>query len=284
MCEFCTQHGEGKKWYLQAKNYGEDLASDLRRQRFVDHFFNEMMVKGNRGSPRAALQRLQGLRKAPAVVQGLVRGLITRRFKREHFGQVVPVEDAEEIIGLCNGIVRVPCVCRRLTRGKDARYCIALSINPHRFFFDGIVSEDYWGGPDSAGLERLTQSQAVELVRDFEKEGLCHSVWTFIVPFIGGLCNCDRSDCYAMQYTLRERIKLMFRAEYVAEIDPERCGGCRSCMRQCQFGAIGYSAVQEECFIEARECYGCGICRTACTRDAISLKDRPAVPAAAALW
>ncbi len=25
MCEFCTKHGEGKKWYLQMKNYAEEL-------------------------------------------------------------------------------------------------------------------------------------------------------------------------------------------------------------------------------------------------------------------
>ena len=28
MCEFCIKHGEGKKWYLQAKNYAEDLLSE----------------------------------------------------------------------------------------------------------------------------------------------------------------------------------------------------------------------------------------------------------------
>jgi hypothetical protein len=25
MCEFCTEHGEGKKWYLQMKNYAKEL-------------------------------------------------------------------------------------------------------------------------------------------------------------------------------------------------------------------------------------------------------------------
>ena len=25
MCEFCTKHGEGKKWYLQMKNYSREL-------------------------------------------------------------------------------------------------------------------------------------------------------------------------------------------------------------------------------------------------------------------
>ncbi len=25
MCEFCIQHGEGKQWYLQMKNYSNEL-------------------------------------------------------------------------------------------------------------------------------------------------------------------------------------------------------------------------------------------------------------------
>lgn len=280
MCEFCTRHGEGKKWYLQAKNYGEDLANDLRRKRFVDHFFNEMM-KGGHGDPQ---QGLENLRQAPAIFQGFVRGLVSRRLKREHFGQVVPLEDVEKVLDICSGIVRLPCVCRRLMRGRDARYCLGVSINPHQFFFDGVVSKDYWSGPDGVGLERLTRAEAVTLVRDFEKEGLSHSVWAFVVPFIGGICNCDRSDCYAMRYTLREQVKVMFRGEYVAEVDPERCVGCRACMRQCQFGAIDYSAMQQKCFIDARTCYGCGICRSACQHNAIGLQDRGSVPTAATLW
>jgi len=27
MCEFCTKHGEGKKWYLQMKNYSLELVN-----------------------------------------------------------------------------------------------------------------------------------------------------------------------------------------------------------------------------------------------------------------
>lgn len=40
MCEFCAKHGDGKKWYLQAKNYSEDLTADLRRQKTIAHWFD----------------------------------------------------------------------------------------------------------------------------------------------------------------------------------------------------------------------------------------------------
>ena len=38
MCQFCHQHGEGKKWYLEARNYSEELLSDITRRRYILHF------------------------------------------------------------------------------------------------------------------------------------------------------------------------------------------------------------------------------------------------------
>lgn len=38
MCEFCHKHGEGKKWYLNARLYAEDLLSDLERRRYIRDF------------------------------------------------------------------------------------------------------------------------------------------------------------------------------------------------------------------------------------------------------
>ena len=46
MCEFCVQHGEGKKWYLQAKNYSEELWNEERKHFMSDYFekWEENMV------------------------------------------------------------------------------------------------------------------------------------------------------------------------------------------------------------------------------------------------
>ena len=120
--------------------------------------------------------------------------------------------------------------------------------------------------------------------RSHEQEGLCHSVWTFHAPFIGEVCNCDRSDCLAMRCTVTQGTPVMFRAEYVAQVDPEQCNGCRQCMRVCQFGAISFSISSRKAAIDQRRCYGCGICRAACPKNAIDLEERPSVPAAANLW
>jgi ferredoxin len=281
MCEFCHKHGEGRKWYLEAKNYGEDLLSDARRRKFITGFASDSEGVLN------AVSQMEKLDTLPGFVRRAVTWNATRRMKQMHFGQVLPIEDVERIFGFVGSITRVECSCRRATVGPDARYCYGISISPDggelaRLF--GDASTPSVTGLEARGLEVRTREQAIAEFREYEKEGLCHTVWTFVTPFIGGVCNCDRTDCLAMRSTVTYKMPVMFRAEYVAESNLDACTGCRSCMRVCQFGAIGYSAAKAKAVIDPRKCYGCGICRSVCARNAISLKDRRAVPVAARLW
>lgn len=281
MCEFCHQHGEGKKWYLQAKNYSDDLLSDVRRRKFIEDFVShpEELSRAVRGFSRLA--------KLPRFIRTVVSRIITRKMKKKHFGQVIPIEEVEEIFGFLNSITRMECICRHTTLGREKRYCYGVSLAPHGGMMTEIVQgtdRSFYAGPDTTGLEALTKEEAIKAFHEHEKEGLCHTVWTFHTPFIGGICNCDRADCLAMRSTVTEGIPVMFRGEYVAEVNPEACSGCRQCMGVCQFGAITYSVSDRRVFIDKRWCYGCGVCRSACARNAIKLVDRSTIPTAAALW
>ncbi len=281
MCEFCVKHGEGKKWYLQASNYSEDLLSDIRRRRFIEEFFTDIE------SAAKHVERLERLDKAPKLVQGMVRKLAARRMKKTHYGQVVPIEDIERVLDFVNSVVRVACYCRHITVGKEKRYCYAVSMGPGGGKFAEIMrglDGSFVNGPDTGGMENLSKEEAISALRSHEEEGLCHSVWTFRTPFIGGVCNCDRADCLAMRCTVTHGIPVMFRAEYVGAVNPDKCKGCRQCMRVCQFGAISYSASNQKAVIDQRRCYGCGICRSLCPKDAINLEQRSNVPVAASLW
>jgi ferredoxin len=281
MCEFCHRHGEGKKWYLRAENYSEDLLSDIRRRKFIEGFFSGPELL------REELEKVEKLDRAPALVRRAIIRAVSNRQKQVHYGQVVPIEDLERILGLVNSVVRLPCICRKITLGKEKRYCYGVSISPGGGelvrIIDGL-DKSYVKGPDTSGFETLSKDEALQALREHEREGLCHTVWTFRTPFIGGICNCDRSDCVAMKTTVTHELPVMFRAEYVAQVDPEKCSGCRQCMRVCQFGAMTYSAAQKKSVVDARRCYGCGICRAACSKEAVSLLDRASLPAVASLW
>lgn len=282
MCEFCLKHGEGKKWYLQAANYSEDLLSDLKRRKFIQEFLTKT------DDISRSVQGLEKLQQAPMFLRALLSWNVSRKMKKVHFGQVVPIEDVEQIFEFVNSIIRVACICRHVTLGgQEKRYCYGVSLG----FNGGKMAElakgldtSFAGGADAAGGESLTKEQALASFREHEREGLCHTVWTFHTPFIGGICNCDRADCLAMRCTVSNGMPIMFRAEYVAESNPDVCTGCRQCMRVCQFGAMGYSPSNRKVQIDARWCYGCGICRSMCEKNAIRLRPRSEVPAAAKLW
>jgi Pyruvate/2-oxoacid:ferredoxin oxidoreductase delta subunit len=227
------------------------------------------------------------MQKAPAFIRGVISRMVTRKMKRDHFGQIVPLEDVEKIFGFVNSIVRIACVCRHSAGKPEKRYCYGVSVSPTGGEFARLVGGEAAGsqeGPYVTGAERLTREEALAAFRQHEKEGLCHSIWTFGTPFIGGICNCDRADCMAMRATVTHGVSVMFRGEYVAAVDAAKCAGCRECMKACQFGALGYSASDKKAVVDQRWCYGCGVCRAMCRREAIGLQDRTSVPAAATRW
>lgn len=257
MCEFCTLHGEGQKWYLTMRNYSRDLLSQNQREEFIDDFvarFEESSLRVKQ------LDALRGNR----IAHAFIRRMATSAQKKNHWGQVVPIEDVECIIDMQDSIVRLPCVCRNMTTGREARYCFGVGAKPSGY------TDRY---PDFQ-FDVLEKEEAKKLIRSFDHQGMVHSVWTFKTPYIGGLCNCDQ-DCLAYRVQVKNKLmQTMFRSEYVGMVDWDTCNGCKKCFSHCQFGAIHYSNTANRATIEMMQCYGCGVCRTACAKDAISLKPR----------
>ena len=273
MCEFCTQHGEGEKWYLQAKNYSEELLNEERKRFITDFNENfEQYVRDRVG----ALSKL--LATDPATARGLVPSAVERQ-KKEHFGQVLPLEDVEQILDMSLSVVRMPCVCRGMLRGfREARFCFGVTAS-------GADFQAMAPYPDySSDLEVLDKEDAKKAIQKLDRNGLVHTVWTMITPYIGGICNCTVNECMALKVRTQLDLPVLFKAEYVASIDWDECNGCRDCMKLCNFGAISYSAYADKCSVNQLRCYGCGVCRVECPRDAIALRDRNAVPALANEW
>jgi len=289
MCEFCTEHGEGKKWYLQMKNYAEELLHEElssaqkeivkapTRLEWNLRFFENFVIPAMSGVS-AARNYITGapLSTEPPKVQRSEDEIVEDK-KVTHFGQVVPLEDVEEVIDMVDSITRLPCGCRFISTGKtDKRYCFGLGI-------------DKWGilgkFPDAASsLEVLEKEEAKKILRNYDEEGLMHSIWTGVTPYAMGICNCDR-DCMAYKGYIEEGgTPNFFRGEYICQIDWDLCTGCKSCMSQCQFGAQFYSSALSKVYIHPAKCFGCGVCRTACPTEAITLIPRQEVPEAADLW
>ena len=290
MCQFCTEHGEGKKWYLQMKNYSDELLHQelsakqkeatraQTRIEWVQRFAEYFEMPAVTGVPKT-LAELGAAMASTAELRGPGAGEaeILEERKISHFGQVLPIEDVEKVIDQADSITRVPCGCRFLTTGKaNARYCFGLGTS---------ITGAFKGLPDaSSSLEVLTKEEAKRVIREYDKEGLIHSIWTGVTPYLIGICNCDR-DCLAYKMYIEQRgVPSFFRAEYVCRVDPNLCSGCKDCIKQCQFGAQFYSSLLGKVYIDPTRCFGCGVCRAACPTDAIQLLPREQDPQAADLW
>jgi hypothetical protein len=126
MCQFCVQHGDGEKWYLQAANYAADLESDLARRGYVVSFINDF--EDNRRKIRAGLSALRFM---PKPVADPVRARSTRYMQENHFGQPVPIEECEKIVSMATSVVRMPCLCRGQRKAEDG-VCLVDHSTPGR--------------------------------------------------------------------------------------------------------------------------------------------------------
>jgi Pyruvate/2-oxoacid:ferredoxin oxidoreductase delta subunit len=262
MCEFCVEHGEGKVWYLEAANHSREMMDTLRVEELMRRHAGTFETSSIR--LYTIYDRLSPLWKF-APFKRLAHGWATRRQKKKHFGQVLPREHVHRVFELAASIVRLPCVCRRFVKGRpEARYCLGLGFDPHKV---------YAGLPEYKGdFERLTAAEASNLVDSFEREeGLLHTVWTMPTPFIGAVCNCSHEDCGAMLTHYRLGINVLFPGELKAAVDPDRCTGCRRCLRACPFQAIVWDATPGKARVIAHLCQGCGLCRQACAAGAMAL-------------
>lgn len=278
MCQFCVEHGEGERWYLNARNYSADLMSDLKRRQYMVDFIRDFSQ--TRASAIAWMERLDRL---PAPLASAGRSAASRHMRPRHFGQPVPIEECEQILAIATSITVIPCICRMHTPGKKAEeVCILVTTSPvEPILAEGF--ESYSDGPDLDDFHKVTSDEAMTLMRLCEERGLMHSVWTFQTPFTAAICNCDlASGCMAMRLTAGYGMKVMWRGESVAVLDANTCRQCGECARVCPFGALGVDGSMVT--LHSARCWGCGICRTHCPADSLRLVDRHTVPEVAAIW
>ena len=280
VCEFCARHGDGDKWYLNARNYvpellheelgenAQELAGARTRVEWLEELYGDFVAPAIMGV--AAPADTEGPSDVPDEERLAAR-------KAVHFGQVIPIEDVEQVLDRAQSITRLPCGCRFASTGKvDMPYCFGLGLEE-----TGLPEKH----PEaSASLEKLSKEKALEIIREYDAEGLFHTVWTAVTPYVIAVCNCDR-DCLPFRhYVERRGLPSFFRGEYVGEVDADRCTGCKLCMSQCQFGAAFYSSTRGEVDIDPALCFGCGVCRSACPTEAIRLVSREEREPAAGVW
>ncbi len=63
------------------------------------------------------------------------------------------------------------------------------------------------------------------------------------------------------------------KSDFYANVDPETCTGCETCVERCQFGAP--SLIDDISHVDLKRCVGCGQCVMACPSGAMTLVRKP---------
>jgi len=179
---------------------------------------------------------------------------------------VAPYVQAREIIKSKDKIALADCICRvqqgLLNKGCDKPREVCLSFGSHADYYVENKLGRY-----------ITQQEALAVLDTSEAAGLVNQPANMINP--GGMCNCC-GDCCGMLRTLN---KLPKPAEavfnnYYAEVSPELCTACETCVERCQMAAIALNDDQVS-VVDKDRCIGCGLCVTTCPGEAIAMLLKP---------
>jgi NAD-dependent dihydropyrimidine dehydrogenase PreA subunit len=180
--------------------------------------------------------------------------------------QVLDVDSARKIITDAEVMAVTRCTCRVIAHKCDMPLEVCIQVdNAARYTIDR-----------GSGRE-ITRQEAYDILQMSEEKGLVHV--TMNRSHAGHfICNCCSCCCQALPMVISEGLKILDPSRFMAEIDPERCSGCETCLDRCRFNAI--VAVDGDADIMrviAEKCMGCGLCQITCPESAISLKAvRPA--------
>ena len=120
---------------------------------------------------------------------------------------------------------------------------------------------------------QITKEEALEILRRNEEDGLVLQTSNAQRPdFVCSCCGC----CCGMLKLLKviPNPVRYWATNFFAEVDPELCVGCGTCVERCQAGAIKLDDQAQVSVVDLTRCLGCGLCVASCSTGAIKLRKK----------
>lgn len=174
---------------------------------------------------------------------------------------VAPYEDVLQLIDSQEAIAVAPCICRTTKKlagepcDKPVERCF--SFGSHAAYYVENKMGRY-----------ISKAEAKEIIKANEKAGLV--MQPFNSEKAGGMCSCCGCCCGILRAIKMQPVPAdSVKSNYYAEVDPEACTGCETCLERCQMEAI--TLVDDTAVIDLDRCIGCGLCVTTCPSEAMHL-------------
>ncbi|MHA2378738.1 MAG: 4Fe-4S dicluster domain-containing protein [Candidatus Thorarchaeota archaeon] len=283
MCKWCFKHGDGGKWYNNARLYSDELADEYSAREYLEEQWDNMetlFIRKIFGFNSIGL----GYKMQMPIIGRIIRWKVENQIHNEgprrnparadgHFGQVIPLEDAQHIMGnlAAEPIIKNYCVCRWMQRGVKDAVCINFGQ------LSGVIEKHVRYIPNDVKY-KLDREEAIAALEEQNKRGYVASVWFQPVPYINAICSCETPECGGLRLRNDFNLDTVYKAEYVIDVSRNNCQGCKSCIRMCQFNALRYLPSIDKVIADLDKCFGCGVCRHACEHDALQLVHRESVP------
>jgi len=273
------KHGDGGRWYMNARNYSNELAERENMEAYLTEqwrAFETIYIRKIAGFSSVDLGYKLQLPIIGRVLRWNAERMIHSESKNRkavrgdgHFGQVIPLEEAKMILGslAAEPIIENYCMCRWMQRGIKERCCINFGV------LSGVIEKLPRFIPENAKV-RITREEAIARLEEHNRKGYVASVWFQPVPYINAICSCESPECGGLRLRNDFGLNTIYKAEYVMRVDPDKCQACGGCVRMCQFGAIRLIPSLGRVIVDINRCFGCGVCRHECEHGAIELIPR----------
>lgn len=289
MCQWCMKHGAGGKWYLNAKNYSNELAEKENLQVYLEEQwknFESVYIRKIMGLSSIGMGYKLKMPIIGRVVRWKAESMIHSESKKRnpvradgHFGQVIPLEEAKLIMMnlAAEPIIQNYCMCRMMQKGVKDVCCINFGC------LSEVIEKLPRFIPEKTKV-RLGREEAVKALEEQNKKGRVATVWFQPVPYINAICSCEVPQCGGLRLRADFGLGSVYKAEYVADVNADLCQGCKTCISDCQFGAIRYSSTMKRVLVDQNKCFGCGLCRDHCKFGAIKLVPRAEISGIANMY
>ena len=120
----------------------------------------------------------------------------------------------------------------------------------------------------------ISKKEAIDILDQNEKDGLVLITASMQEPqFVCSCCDCCCGILEAMK--IMPRPVDFAASNFYAELNPELCKGCKTCLKRCQMQAIQFDEkTQKATAINSMKCIGCGLCISTCKTGSINLKKK----------